>query len=133
MGCILVSKIGQSSLIRLTDGPSKGSNIVLRRFLVRFMNYLYLSNSFLRNSDREFSRERENNRVIQENNRVIRGTVGWDIKMGFLKAAVYCIHTQNDSLMHFVEFSNVHNSDRTFNVTQYDLSHKDLQISLGKQ
>ena len=38
-----------------------------------------------------------------------------------------------DILIHFVEFSNVHNSDRISNVTQSNLSFNNVQISLQKQ
>ena len=39
----------------------------------------------------------------------------------------------NDILIHFVEFSNVHNSDRISNVTQWNLSHENVRISQRKK
>ena len=39
----------------------------------------------------------------------------------------------NDILIHFVEFSNVHNSDRISNVVQWNLSHENVQISQRKE
>ena len=40
----------------------------------------------------------------------------------------------NDILIHFVEFSNVHNSDRNnSNVTQSNLSHENVQILQRKE
>ena len=39
----------------------------------------------------------------------------------------------NDILIHFIEFSNVHNSDRSSSVTQSNRSHKNVEISLRKQ
>ena len=32
----------------------------------------------------------------------------------------------NDTLLHFVEFSNLHNSDRSSNATQSNLAHKNV-------
>ena len=32
----------------------------------------------------------------------------------------------NDTLLHFVEFSNVHNSDRSFNATRSNLAYKNV-------